>query len=73
METNPLTDQFLLAYDPCIKDGNGNTKGNEYISYDTRDDYASSPQIINNKLIKEITSFFSLNNLFNCIQKDEQK
>jgi hypothetical protein len=42
-------------------------------TYDVEDSCSNSPKLINNKLIEEMKSFFKLNNLFSCIQKDEKK
>ena len=46
-----------------------------YYSYNTQDNYPNSPKLINiNKsILTEMTSFFKLDNLFSCIQKDEKK
>jgi hypothetical protein len=65
MDANSFTDPYLLAYNEDETDS----------SCETRDLSISSPRLINininNKLIKEITSFFKLDNLFSCVQKDE--
>ena len=65
MDANSFTDPYLLAYNEDETDS----------SYETHDLSISSPRLINininNKLIKEITSFFKLDNLFSCVQKDE--
>jgi hypothetical protein len=61
MDANFLTDPYLLAYNEDEKDS----------SYETHDRSLDSLRLINNKLIKEMTSFFKLDNLFSCVQKDE--
>ena len=65
MDANSFTDPYLLAYNEDETDS----------SYETNDLSISSPRLINininNKLIKEITSFFKIDNLFICVQKDE--
>ena len=65
MDANSFADPYLLAYNEDETDS----------SYETPEHYLNSPRLINininNKLIKEMTSFFKLDNLFSCVQKDE--